>query len=126
MTHGQIDAYRAKLLALAQRVQLDTASIESEALRGTGGEASGNLSNAPLHPADLATDQNQQDVALGIFENEANILRQADAALRRIDEGAYGRCENCGGDISTARLDAVPYTAYCVDCAAKLQAEGNL
>jgi hypothetical protein len=43
-------------------------------------------------------------------------------ALRRLDEGSYGRCESCGKQIPGARLDAMPFARYCVACAEKLQA----
>lgn len=45
---------------------------------------------------------------------EVTALRHA---VDRIDSGTYGRCERCGGDISYARLEALPATATCVGCA---------
>lgn len=44
-------------------------------------------------------------------------VRMIEAALRRLDEGKYGQCVNCGEAISDARLDAVPHTPLCKDCA---------
>ncbi len=41
-----------------------------------------------------------------------------EAALARLDAGSYGRCAECGNDIAAARLEALPWTAYCVQCAA--------
>lgn len=52
-----------------------------------------------------------------ILENTEEAIRNAvTAALDRIEEGAYGVCQGCGEMIPLARLDAVPYTPYCVDC----------
>lgn len=44
-------------------------------------------------------------------------LRMIDAALRRIEDGTYGICVNCGEAIAEARLEAVPHAARCRDCA---------
>jgi DnaK suppressor protein len=48
---------------------------------------------------------------------ESRELRQIDAALERIEEGRYGRCDTCNGTISVERLRAVPYVAECITCA---------
>jgi DnaK suppressor protein len=125
MTKKELESYREKLLALGRRLRGDMNAVGGEALRGTGGEPAGNLSNAPLHPADLGTDAFEQEMAVGLLENERLLLRQTAEALVRIDQGTYGRCLECGKDIPAARLDALPYTPHCVDCARKLQAEGG-
>jgi RNA polymerase-binding transcription factor DksA len=44
-------------------------------------------------------------------------LRQIAAALQRIEDGTYGTCTKCGADIGEARLDVLPYTPFCRDCA---------
>ena len=46
-------------------------------------------------------------------------LREVEAALARVDDGSYGRCELCGGQISDARLEAMPAARRCIECAAK-------
>jgi RNA polymerase-binding protein DksA len=96
-------------------------SLEQEALRGTGGEPSGSLSNVPLHPADLGTDTYQEELSLGLLENEDRILTEINEALVRLEQGTYGRCENCGQNIPRERLEAVPYARYCITCAQQLQ-----
>jgi DnaK suppressor protein len=125
MTRKEMEAYRGKLVALRNRLRSDTSAVADEALRMTGGEASGNLSNVPVHPADLGTDNFEQELALGLLENQQQLLEQTRAALARIDDGTYGRCQECGRDIPAARLQALPYTPYCVPCAQRLQAEGG-
>jgi len=47
-------------------------------------------------------------------------LDDVDAALRKMDEGAYGRCDNCGKEIQEARLEAIPAARHCIDCASTL------
>jgi RNA polymerase-binding transcription factor DksA len=60
-------------------------------------------------------DASTQDVSLGLMANERQMLAQVTAALQRIDAGSYGKCVVCGKPIAKERLDALPYTPYCVD-----------
>lgn len=46
-------------------------------------------------------------------------LADVDRALLKLDEGTYGRCESCGGEIGEPRLEAMPATRYCIDCASR-------
>lgn len=46
-------------------------------------------------------------------------LTEVDRALHKIESGTYGTCESCGGPIAPARLEAMPATRYCIDCASK-------
>jgi RNA polymerase-binding transcription factor DksA len=126
MTSEQIDKYRDQLLGLRQRLTGDVRGMAAEALRQTGGEASGNLSNAPMHLADLGSDSFEQEMAMSLLENQSQILEQVRDALLRISDGAYGRCQECGREIPTARLDAIPYTLYCVNDAARIEQEEGL
>jgi RNA polymerase-binding transcription factor DksA len=123
MTKSQLAQYRQRLLAIGYRVQGDFSSTANEALRREGAEASGNLSNTPYHLADLSNDTIEHEVAVGLLENQGLLLEQISAALNRIDDGTFGRCLECGRPIPTERLEVLPYTPYCVECAGRLQAE---
>ena len=57
---------------------------------------------------------------LSIERNTLDLLSKVDHALTRIDTGDYGICENCGKAIPVERLDVLPYTTLCVDCAAQV------
>src|SRR5262249_54904075 len=122
VTERELEDYRQQLLALGDRINGDMKEPSGEALRKDGGEASGSLSNTPLHLADLGTDAFEHEVTLGLFENEREVLRQVGRALERMEKGAYGRCERCGAEIARERLQAVPYTSYCIGCAQQVQA----
>ncbi len=52
---------------------------------------------------------------------EINTLKEIDLALRKIESGAYGICENCGAEISLERLKAIPWTRYCASCAEEME-----
>jgi len=121
MTKNQLEKYREALLALRSRLKGDVSHLTSEALRKDSGGAGGNLSNTPIHMADLGSDAFEQEFTLSLLENEEQTLEQIAAALKRIDQGSFGRCEECTGPIPTARLQALPFTRHCVECARKLQ-----
>ena len=125
MNQAELESYRRKLLELGRRLKGDVSGLESEALRTTGGEASGNLSNTPLHLADLGTDTYEEEIALDLLQNEEQLLEEIAAALDRIERGTFGRCEECGKEIPRERLNALPYTRHCVACARKVQGEAG-
>src|SRR5947207_15918646 len=65
---------------------------------------------------DAAVDSANDEICSQLVEIESRELGQIEHALQRIDAGVYGRCEFCGGKISEARLNALPYTNSCIDC----------
>jgi RNA polymerase-binding protein DksA len=122
MTKTVLDGFRQKLLLLRGRLKGDVSHLADEALRKAGGEASGSLSNMPIHMADLGTDNFEQEFTLSLLENEEQALEEITAALDRIDQGTFGRCEECHKEIPRERLKALPYARRCVECARKLEA----
>jgi DnaK suppressor protein len=58
----------------------------------------------------------QEDVDLAMIQMKAETLRRIDAALRRLDEGSYGNCAECGEPIAHERLKALPFAVRCRDC----------
>jgi len=62
--------------------------------------------------------QTQNDEVVDSLEAETRSeLQQIDHALERIDQGVGNECEQCGNDIDPRRLQVLPYTTVCVDCA---------
>ena len=109
------------MLALKKRVGGVLSELEEDALRAVGGESAGGLSDVPLHPADMGTDNFDEELDLALLENEQQLLVDIDDALARIKAGTYGRCENCHREIPRERLEALPYARYCMECAEKLE-----
>jgi RNA polymerase-binding transcription factor DksA len=121
MTKNDRSAYRRALLALRSRLTGNISRLAEEALRTNGNETGGNLSHAPIHIADLGSDSFEQEFTLNLVQNEEQVLAEITDALARIDQGTFGRCEECQGIITKGRLQAVPYARYCVKCARKMQ-----
>ncbi len=70
----------------------------------------------------------ERELAIRNLDRESNLLRNVRIALHRIDDGSYGVCLHCEEDISPKRLNAVPWTPYCIQCqelADRNQEEGN-
>ena len=123
MTQAELASYRQKLVALRQRLSGDVTSLAEEALNADE-QASVNLSHVPLHPADLGTDAYERQLTQDLLENDKQTLAVIVAALERIEEGSFGRCEECPKEIPETRLQALPHTRYCLKCASELPATG--
>jgi len=65
---------------------------------------------------DRANNAYNRELMFSLSDNERATLLQIENALRRMDEGTYGRCSNCGQTINLLRLEAVPWARYCIDC----------
>jgi RNA polymerase-binding transcription factor DksA len=126
MTSEQREQYRQRLLSMAARLKNTDAAVGSEALRQIGGDASGNLSNVPLHLADVSTEAFEQEMSTSLLQNERQFQAEVAAALDRFEQGTFGRCEGCGQSISEGRLQAVPYTRYCLACAQQAEDDGEV
>ncbi|HWE35305.1 MAG TPA: TraR/DksA family transcriptional regulator [Isosphaeraceae bacterium] len=124
LKHEEIESFRRALMGLRARLRGDLTQMTDEALKRNQPESSGNLSNMPLHMADVGTENYDQEFTLGLIENEQETLDQIQGALARVDAGTFGRCEECGGMIAKQRLQAIPYTRHCIDCARKVEERG--
>ncbi|MEN6451527.1 MAG: TraR/DksA C4-type zinc finger protein [Thermoguttaceae bacterium] len=107
--------YKARLLEMRTRLVPAVQHIE-ESIREDVRSA-GELSNAPTHQA--SEDDEGVDENIALAENQETLLEEVEAALARIADGDYGRCQQCGRAISAERLGALPSTPYCVQCAPK-------
>ncbi len=120
----ELESFRNVLEGLRARLRGDLDQMTDEALRRTQNETSGNLSNVPLHMADVGTENYDQEFTLSLIENEQSTLEQVHSALGRINAGTFGRCEECQEPIAKPRLQALPYTRHCIQCARKLENGG--
>lgn len=74
-------------------------------------------------PTDQAAAELDNNFLLRLRGREQKLLKKIDEAIARIDEGTYGVCETCGGQISLKRLEARPVTTLCIEC--KTEQEEN-
>lgn len=121
MKKAELKVYKERLLALRARVRGDVTAMADAALKKTRSEANGDLSSMPIHMADIGSDNYEQEFTLSLMQNEEDTLGTIEMALERIEDGIYGQCDDCGGVISKARLNAIPYAAMCIKCAQRLE-----
>ena len=113
MEKSDLRTYQSRLFELRSRLMREVRMVE-DALREDV-MTPGDTSAIPSHPADQDVEGFDEQVILA--QNEEQLLEDVEAALERIEAGAYGNCEFCGREISKERLDAIPQAAACIACA---------
>jgi YteA family regulatory protein len=109
------DRFREALLEERRRVQAALQNLHDEN-PGTLSDDAGEETAYDNHLADTATETYDRELDYTLQENSEHVLSEIDAALRRIDEGNYGICTNCGKPIPEERLEALPWATLCIDC----------
>jgi DnaK suppressor protein len=71
--------------------------------------------------ADRAASSYTKEFLFSQSNNDRQLLAMVETALQRIREGEFGACVNCGNEINAKRLEAVPWTRYCIECQEKLE-----
>jgi RNA polymerase-binding transcription factor DksA len=124
LKNDELEIFRQTLGGLRARLRGDLDQMTDEALRRNLANGSGNLSNVPLHMADVGTENYDQEFTLGLIENEQGTLELVNEALARLDAGKFGLCVECGDPIPKPRLQAIPYTRHCIRCARQVENGG--
>ena len=75
--------------------------------------------------ADRAANSYTKEFLFSVSNNERQLLNMVETALQRIREGTFGECVHCGNEINAKRLEAVPWTRYCIACQEKKE-QGQL
>lgn len=115
LSKRDIAELREALIRKRHEILGDVATMRNEALSRNRQDAAGDLSNMPLHPADVGSDHYEQEFTLGLIESERQIVREIDEALLRIQKGIYGICAATGRPIGLARLRVMPWAKYCYE-----------
>jgi len=119
LTAKELRYYRDLLLVKRAELVGDLSAMEAAALEARVG----NLSNLPIHMADIGTDTYDQDFILGLAEKERQRMAEIDDALRRIADKTYGICQMTGKPIPKARLNAKPWAKYTIEAARALEGQ---
>lgn len=119
--NSDVRPFKDRLVELRARLRGDVTTMANSTLKRTRTEASGDLSSMPIHMADIGSDNFDQEFTLSLMENEEGTLGLIEDALERIEAGTYGACVECGCRIPKMRLNAIPYTPYCIKCANNFQ-----
>jgi RNA polymerase-binding protein DksA len=111
----ETDRFRDALLEERKRVEAALENLHEETA-GSLSEESGEETAYDNHLADTATETYDRELDYTLEENSGHVLAEIDAALKRIEEGTYGICTNCGKEIPVDRLEALPWATLCIDC----------
>ena len=107
------------LLAAHQRLETELGEIEKE-LSELGAEPDGSIQvSLDEGFADAAQATSERANVLSLVEGLRNRLQDVRSALARLERGVYGKCERCGKDIPSERLEAVRTARLCISCAQK-------
>lgn len=111
--------FKERLLTIRARLRGDMDYLSRAALNGaSSGEGAGKM---PIHMAEVGSENYAQEFTLDLMANEEQTLDAIESALERIEDGVYGACTECGKAIKKSRLNAIPYTAMCINCAQALE-----
>ena len=114
---------KQKLLQLRDAVVDSMAGVAQGTLRS---RAEGSEASAfGMHQADAGSDAYDRDFALSLLSQEQDALYEIDEALKRIEVGTYGKCEMSGKSIPHARLEAIPFARFTVECQSQLEKQSK-
>jgi len=117
LTPDEIRKFKAILLDKRNEVLGNMTCMEAETLHRQRSD----LSNLPIHMADVGSDNYEIENTLGLMDSERKLISEIDTALERIEDGTYGICEGSGKQIQKARLEAIPWARYCVEFASMFE-----
>ena len=121
MPKADLKKYKEMLLKEREKVGGDLSHIAQNTLNKSQREASGDLSGYSYHMADMASDDYERDFSLGRASDEQKLLFLIDEAIKRVGDGTYGSCLQCGKLIPKKRLKVLPYAETCIDCQKKTE-----
>jgi DnaK suppressor protein len=108
----QLDRFRSKLEARRKELKQAVSRGNCE------GRAVDHLAS---DPADRASHSYQKEHLFKESQNARRMLRLTELALKRVQEGIFGDCALCAEEINAKRLEAVPWTQYCLNCQEELE-----
>lgn len=110
---------KAKLLQLRDTLLDSMMGVSRDTLRS---RAEGSEASAfGMHQADAGSDAYDRDFALSLLSQEQDALYEIEEALKRIEGGTYGVCEMSGKPIPHARLEAIPFARFTVECQTQIE-----
>jgi RNA polymerase-binding transcription factor len=120
LSRKELNEFKALLMEKRAEIVGDVQNMEEARASGNGGD----LSNMPLHMADIGSDNYEQEFTLGLVESERKLLVEIDRALMRIKDRTYGVCIISGNPIPKARLEIKPWAKYSIEIVREREKRG--
>ncbi len=121
MNKKDLKHFEKRLHEEMQNLQKTIGKLEKSVFQRSQRESSGDLSAYSIHMADLGTDASEREKDLLLASTEGKVVLQIREALKKIEDGSYGDCEECGKPIGAKRLELIPYATYCTRCQMKAE-----
>ncbi len=115
----ELEYFKKLILKIKEKILDEIKHISEDTLKKSQKDAAGDISGYTYHMADVATDTYDREFSLGLASNERQSLYELDDALKKIEEGTFGICEECKSLITKTRLKVVPFARLCVKCQEK-------
>lgn len=115
----ELTHFKKLILKRKEEILEEIKHISDDTLKKSQKDASGDISGYTYHMADVATDTYDREFSLGLASNEQKSLYELEDALKKMEEGTFGVCEECKSLITKVRLKAVPYARLCLKCQEK-------
>ncbi len=119
MNREDIEYFKKLLLDKKEQANADLEELERVSRNEDAQESSEDRSAYSLHMADRGTDAMEREKNMLFAQREGAYLDYVDEALQRIEDGSFGLCRVCRGEIGRERLQAVPTATQCIDCKSK-------
>jgi len=116
MTRQELKRYKDLLIKERARLNDELSTLKKNNMNKSQRDASGDLSSYTFHMADMASDNYERDFSMGLATEEQKTLFAIEEALKRVEDGTYGNCLQCGKKVLKKRLNAIPYTELCLEC----------
>jgi DnaK suppressor protein len=110
------ERFRTALLEERSRIEGAIDYLHRETPGSLEDETEEVLGGSDNHLGDAAAGTLDREIDYTLEEHSEQVLAQIDTALRRIEDGTFGRCTNCGKPIPEERLEARPWASLCIDC----------
>ena len=123
MRKTDLERMKKLLLQKKQEILKEMGVIGETHGKSTVKDSTGDLSSYSYHMADQGTDNMEREMAFAFASKGSRLVYHLDQALKRIEDGTYGKCEGCGKQIQIARLRAVPHARLCISCKSDEEAE---
>jgi RNA polymerase-binding protein DksA len=113
--------FRERLIEELDKIAASLDRFERNARESSQRDSSGDLSAYATHSADIGTDAMEREKDMMLASRESRTVLLIREALRKIDDGSYGDCEECSKPVGAKRLELIPYAQLCTRCQVKAE-----
>lgn len=116
MRTRELERFKKLLIEKRRELLKEMGIVMEGTFASTLKDSTGELSSHTYHMADQGTDAMEREMAFLHASKSGRLVYHIDQALKRIEDGSFGKCHTCGKNINMERLVAVPHARYCIAC----------